>query len=110
MCRTIVHELGREKLKTTKELLNIATQHASSQEAVGAAFILGNMGAAANGGRAAPTKATVKGARNGTKGGKKGQKHRPRRVAIMASNGNVDEEADNSGEEFIAAVERNFKL
>jgi hypothetical protein len=29
-CRTLVHELSREQTKTTKELLDIATQHTSS--------------------------------------------------------------------------------
>jgi hypothetical protein len=62
-------------------------------------------------GRAAPTKATIIGARKGTRGSKKGQKHRPHCVAIVASNDNDNdgEEADNSGEEFVAAAERNFK-
>jgi hypothetical protein len=50
MCRTLLHELGREQPKTTKKLLNIATSHASGEEAVGPSFILGNTGAAANGG------------------------------------------------------------
>jgi hypothetical protein len=52
---TLVHELSHEQLKTTKELLDIATQHASGKEAIGAAFILGNAGAAANDGWATPT-------------------------------------------------------
>jgi hypothetical protein len=70
----LVLELGYEQSKTTKELLDIATRHTSSKEAVVAAFILGSVGMVASGGRAAPTKATVKSTRNGTKGGKKGQK------------------------------------
>jgi hypothetical protein len=49
-CHTLVHELCHEQSKTTKELLDVASQHASGEEAVGAAFILGNTGAAANGG------------------------------------------------------------
>jgi hypothetical protein len=61
-CRTLVHELGREQPKTTKELLNITTRHAFGEEVVGAAFVLDNAEAAANGGRAVPTKATSKGA------------------------------------------------
>jgi hypothetical protein len=101
----LVHELDYKQSKTTKELLNIVTWHASDEEAVGAVFILGNMGGAANGGQAVPTKATVKGTRKGAKGGKKGQKRRHRRVAIVASN----EGADNSGEEFIVATDCNFK-
>jgi hypothetical protein len=35
ICHTLVHELNREQPKTTKELLDIATQHAYSEEAVG---------------------------------------------------------------------------
>jgi hypothetical protein len=93
MCHTLVHELCREQLKTSKELLdiatqhaslktstellNIATQHASGVEAIGAAFVLGNAKASMSGGRAAPSKATVKGTRKGAKGGKKGQKWHP---------------------------------
>jgi hypothetical protein len=45
MCRTLVHELGHEQPKTTEELLDISTRHAYSEAAVGAAFILGNVGA-----------------------------------------------------------------
>jgi hypothetical protein len=41
-CRTLVHELGHDQPKTTKELLDITTQHASGEEAVGATFVLGN--------------------------------------------------------------------
>jgi hypothetical protein len=100
----LVHELGHEQLRTTKFLLEIATQHASSEEAVGAAFILGNAEAAAKGGRATPTKATIKGSRNGAKGGKKGQKWWPHHVAIVTGNGGGDEASNNSDEECIAAA------
>jgi hypothetical protein len=34
-----VHDLDRDQPKTTKELLNIATRHASGEEAVGAIFM-----------------------------------------------------------------------
>jgi hypothetical protein len=98
-----------EQPKTTKELLDISTRHTSGEEAFGAAVILGNTGAAVNGGRAAPTKATIKGARKGAKGGKNGQKRQPHRNAIVAGNGDGDKEADDSCEEFVAAVESNFK-
>jgi hypothetical protein len=54
-----------------------ATQHAFGKEAVGVAFILGNMKTTASGSRAAPSKATTKNAWKGTKGGRKGQKRRP---------------------------------
>jgi hypothetical protein len=71
-CHTLVHELGREQPRTTKELLDIVTRHASGEEAVGAAFVLGNAAAAVDGGRTPPTKATTKGTRKGAKGGRKG--------------------------------------
>jgi hypothetical protein len=74
MCRTLVLELGHEQLKTTKELLNITTRHASGKEAVGAAFVLANVATTAHGGQATPTKDTNKGTRRGAKGGNKGQK------------------------------------
>lgn len=34
----MVHKLGRKSLRTTKELLDIATTHASGEDAVGAIF------------------------------------------------------------------------
>ena len=37
-CKSLVHKLGRKGPRTTKELLDIATNHASSEEAVGAIF------------------------------------------------------------------------
>jgi hypothetical protein len=40
VCHTLVHVLIRDQPKTTKELLDIATRHASVEEAVGAAFVL----------------------------------------------------------------------
>jgi hypothetical protein len=106
---TLVYELGREQQKTTKELLDIATRHAYSEEAVGATFILGNAKAATNDGRTTPSKATIKGARKGAKGSKKGQKHRPWHVAVAASNGGGDKEADDPGEVYVMAVERDVK-
>ena len=38
-CKTLVHKLGCQKPRTTRELLDIATNHASSEEAVGAVFV-----------------------------------------------------------------------
>ena len=35
---SLVHKLGHKGLRTTKELLDIATSHASGEEAVGAIF------------------------------------------------------------------------
>lgn len=37
-CKTLVHKLGQKSLRTTKELLEIAKSHASSEEAVMAIF------------------------------------------------------------------------
>jgi hypothetical protein len=39
-CHTLVHVLICDQPKTTKELLDIATRHASVEEAVGDAFVL----------------------------------------------------------------------
>jgi hypothetical protein len=38
-CQTLVHEFGCDQPKITKELLKIATQHASGEEAVKAICI-----------------------------------------------------------------------
>ena len=37
-CKTLAHKLGCQKPRTTHELLEIATSHASGEEAVGAVF------------------------------------------------------------------------
>ena len=37
-CESLVHKLGRKGPRTTKELLDIATSHASGEEVVGAIF------------------------------------------------------------------------
>jgi hypothetical protein len=50
MCHSLVHKLGREQPKTSKELLDIATRHVSGEEVVGAAFTLAEAGAATGGG------------------------------------------------------------
>jgi hypothetical protein len=60
-------------------------------------------------GRAVPTKATVKSARKGAMCSKKGQKCRPHRLAIVASDGNDREEADDSDRGFVLTVKRDFK-
>jgi hypothetical protein len=41
-CQILVHDLGRDKPNTMKELLYIATRHASGDEAVRVVFVLGN--------------------------------------------------------------------
>jgi hypothetical protein len=37
-CKSLVHKLGCRKPRTTHELLDVATNHASGKEAVGAVF------------------------------------------------------------------------
>jgi hypothetical protein len=59
-CRSLVHELSHEQPKTTKELLDIATRHASGEEAIEAAFTLANAGTTTDSGRATPDKTTAK--------------------------------------------------
>jgi hypothetical protein len=66
----LVHKVGHEQPKTTKELLDMVTRHALGEEAVGAAFTLVNVGTAANIGWAAPVKTTIKSTRKGVKTGK----------------------------------------
>ena len=56
-CESLVHKLGRRGPRTTKELLDIATSHASGEEAVGAIFDRSN-------GKARRDKDTDKGASN----------------------------------------------
>jgi hypothetical protein len=75
---------------------------------VGAAFVLGNVKAAASVSRAAPSKVTAKGVRKSAKGGKKGKKRCPRCIAVAISNGGGDEEASDSGEECVSATKHDF--
>jgi hypothetical protein len=72
-----VSHLGSRAQSRTAENHQGATRHASSEEAVGVAFVLGSVEAAASGGRAALTEAAIKGTRKGPKGSKKGQKPQP---------------------------------
>jgi hypothetical protein len=41
-CRTLVHKLGCDQPKTTKELLDIAIHYPSGEEAIRVVFILGD--------------------------------------------------------------------
>jgi hypothetical protein len=104
-----VHELGCDQPSTIKELLDIATRHASGKEAVGTAFVLGNMKVAARGSHAPPPKTTAKGTRKGAKGSKKGQKRCPQCVMVTTSDDDDDEEVDDSSKEYVVATERDFK-
>ena len=38
-CKTLVHKLGCQKSHTTRELMDITTNYASGEEAVGAVFV-----------------------------------------------------------------------
>jgi hypothetical protein len=94
-----VHELGHDQPKTTKELLDITTRHASGEEAVH------------GGSRRALPKAAGKGVRRSAKGNKRGPKWHPQQVTITTSynDGDNDKEADDSDEEHVATVECDVK-
>jgi hypothetical protein len=105
-----VHELDRDQTKITKELLDIATRHASSEEAVRTVFIQGDGKMVPGGSRGAPPKATGKCDKRSAKGSKKGQKRRPLWVRVTTSCDNDDgKKADGSDEEHVVAAESNFK-
>jgi hypothetical protein len=90
-------------------LLDIATQHASGEEVVGAAFTLAGVGAAASGGQIMPPNGTIRGTKKGAKVGKKEQKHCPHCLGLMMNNGNPGQDIKDSNEEFMAAAEHDFK-
>jgi hypothetical protein len=71
-CRTLVHEFGNKQLETIKVLLEIVTQHASGEEAVGAAFTLVEAVVTASWGQTVPPSITTVGTKKGAKGRKKG--------------------------------------
>jgi hypothetical protein len=75
--QTLLHELSRDQPKTMKELLNIATRHASGEEAIEAFLVQGDMKAAPIGSQGAPFKAVGKGATRTTKSNKRGPKRQP---------------------------------
>jgi hypothetical protein len=78
-CQTLVHELNCDQSKTMKELHDIATRHASGEEAVRAIFIQADRKMVPGGSRGggAPPKAVGKGARKGTKAAKRGKRGDP---------------------------------
>jgi hypothetical protein len=106
-----VRELRRDQPKTTKKLVDIATRHASSEEAVRVVFIQSDGRAVPGDSRGAPLKAASKGMKRSAKGTKRGPKRQPQRGAITTSydEGDNDKEADDSDEELIAATECDFK-
>jgi hypothetical protein len=88
-------------------LLDIATRHASSDKAVRATFTLVNASVTAGGGWMTPTSTTIKSTKKCAKGGKKGQKHHPCRLTLVASS--VNKEVEDSDEECVATSEHDFK-
>jgi hypothetical protein len=110
-CRTLLHELGHEQPNTTKELLNIATRHASSEEAVRAVFVQGRGKVVLSGGWGTSVATSDKGTKRGIKSDKRGAARLPQRVAVTTS---CDEEmngkdANDSDEELMMVVEGDFK-
>jgi hypothetical protein len=71
-CRTLVHELIHQQLKTIKELIDIATTHASGEEAVRAVFMQNSGKATVGGRRGASNTAADKGTKRSTKTDKRG--------------------------------------
>jgi hypothetical protein len=72
--QTLVHKVSRNQPNTMKELLNIATRHASSEEVVRAIFIRDSGKVALGGGRGVPVKMIGKGAKRSAKSDKRGLK------------------------------------
>jgi hypothetical protein len=110
-CQTLVHELDRDQPKTTNELLDITTRHASSEEVVGVVFVQSSAKAALSGSRGAPTMATDKGARRGARSDKRGSKRQTQRVAVATSydEGNNDKDISDSDEELVTTAECDSK-
>jgi hypothetical protein len=106
-----VHELSCEQSKTTKELLDIATRHASGEEAVEAIFMQSSGKVVPGDGRGASTTTTDKGTKRGIKSDKKGPRWRAQQVVVTASCGedNIGKDVSDSDEELIAADKRDFK-
>jgi hypothetical protein len=80
---TLQHELGRDQLKATKELVDIATRHAFGEEAIGLVFVQGDGKMVPSGNRGAPPNATVKCTKRSAKGRKKGQKRCPNESQLL---------------------------
>jgi hypothetical protein len=72
-----VHELGCDQSKTTKELLDIATRHASGEEVVRAIFIQGDGKGVPASSQGALPKAVVISTKRSSKGSKRGPNQHP---------------------------------
>jgi hypothetical protein len=110
-CRSLVHELSCDQPKTTKELLDIASKHAYSEEAVGAVSMQSSEKATPSGRQGTPAKASDKGAKIGARSDKRGPMWRPQQVTVATSGdgGDNDKDVDDSDEELIAAAEHDLK-
>jgi hypothetical protein len=75
--RTLVQELSREQPKTTKELLDITTRHASIKEAVRAVFVQSSRKVAPGSGQGTSTTTTDNGTKRGIKSDRKGPRRWP---------------------------------
>jgi hypothetical protein len=104
-----VHKLGCDQPKTTKELLDIATQHASGEEAVGVVFVQGDEKMIPVSSRWEPSKATGKDTKKGAKDSKKGAKAAPPWITATTSCNDDNKEADGSDEEYITATKHDIK-
>jgi hypothetical protein len=107
----MVHELGPEQTKTMKELLDIATRHTSSVEAVEAIFIQSGSKAVPSDSQGTSAIATDKGTKRSIKTDKRGPRRWPQRITIGASCDEEmnDKDAGNSDEEIMVTVEHDFK-
>jgi hypothetical protein len=101
-----MHELGHDQLNTTKELLDIATQHTSGEEAVGPSLFRasGKWSSVAAGQHRTKPQALRKALRAARRG-----KMAPRRVTVATDGNDDDKEADDSDDEYVAVTEHNFK-
>jgi hypothetical protein len=84
-CQALVHKVGRDQSKTTKELLHIASWHAPGEEVIKAVFVEGNGKSAPGSSWGAPSKATGNGAKKGAKGSKRGKSGAPNRSQLLAA-------------------------
>jgi hypothetical protein len=95
---------------TTEEVLDIAAQYTTDEEAARALLVSGGREAIPGSSRVAPSNIDIQGIEKDAKGNKKRQKWHPRRVAIVAGYNDYDnKEADGSDKEYVAAAKRGIK-
>jgi hypothetical protein len=90
---------------TTKELLNITAQYATSKKAAKALLVPSGREAAPNSSKAAPSNITAQDAMKDAKGGKKRRKQRPQWVATVVDyDSNDNEKANDSNKEHVTTA------